>query len=100
MRSVKLLHRLLSFGLSLFASKDGLAVSVKSQRCDLDVGWVNGQLGLLSVDLLLDELFDVDAPSAAVAGLDLSGTALVSSAHDLDCVAFADGDGPHVVFRF
>ena len=61
---------------------------------------MDGQLSLLSVDLLLDQLFDVDAPSAAVAGLDLSRTALVSSAHDLDSVAFADGDGPHVVFRF
>ena len=100
-RSVKLLHLLvLSIGLSLFASNDGLAVGVKSQSGDFDVGRVDGELCLLAINLLLDQLFDVDAESATVHRLNLARTALVGSAQDLHGVAFADGDRTHVVFRF
>ena len=102
-RSVKLLHLLvlvLSIGLSLFASENCFAISIKSQSGDFDVGRVDGELRLLAVDLLLDQLFDVDAPSAAVAGLNLAGTTLVGAAHNLDCITLAYGDATYVVFRF
>ena len=90
----------LSIGLSLFASNDGLAVGVKSQSGDFDVGRVDREFCLLAVDLLLDQLFDVDAESATVHRLNLARTALVGSAHDLHSVTLANGDRTHVVFRF
>lgn len=53
--------------------------------------------GRLTVGLLSDDLFDVEAPFLSVDRLDLALTALKGSAHDLDGVTFADGDGSHVV---
>ena len=50
-----------------------------------------------TVGLLSDDLFDVEGPSLSVDGLNLALTALEGSAHDLDGVTLADGDGTNVV---
>ena len=51
----------------------------------------------LTVGLLSDDLFDVEAPFLSVDSLDLALTALAGAAHDLDGVALADGDSADVV---
>ena len=99
-RSVKFLHGLLIIGLSLFACKHGLAIGIESKSSDLQVGCVEGNLSLLSVDLLLDKLLNVNAPSAAVNSLDFATLALVEPAHDLDSITLANWNGTHVVFCF
>jgi hypothetical protein len=83
---------------SEFASEHLLAVRVESQSGDLEVGCIEWHLGLLSVDLLLSNLLDVDAPAATVHGLDLASAALVGTASDLDGVTLAHWEGTHGVF--
>ena len=46
----------------------------------------------LTVGLLSDDLFDVEAPSLSVDSLNLALSALKSSTHDLHGVTLADGD--------
>ena len=53
--------------------------------------------GVLTVGLIFDDLFDVEAPFLSVDSLDLALTALAGAAHDLDGVTLADGDGTNVV---
>ena len=53
--------------------------------------------GRLTVGLLSDDLFDVEGPFLSVDGLDLALSALELTAHDLDGVALADGDGADFV---
>jgi len=100
-RSVKFLHLfVLVLGVlsSELASEHLLAVRVESQSGDLEVGCIERHLGLLSVDLLLGNLLDVDAPAATVHSLDLASTALVGAASDLDGVSLAHWEGTHGVF--
>ena len=103
MYSVKLLHLLvlvLSIGLSLFASKNFLAIFIKSQGSDLEVGCVKRYLSLLAVDFLLNQFLNVDAPAAAVHSLNFARTTFVGSAHNLDSITLAYWNGTHVVFLF
>ena len=53
--------------------------------------------GVLTVGLIFDDLFDVEGPFLSVDGLDLALSALELTAHDLDGVALADGDGADFV---
>jgi len=78
---------------TLLAGEESLAVLVKSEVGDLDVGGVDGDLSLLSVHLLLDEFLDVDAPLATVTFSDLAFTVLVGSTDNHDSVAGSDGNG-------
>ena len=84
-------------GVSLLAGEEILAVLVKSQVGDDAVAGVDRDFSLLSVHLLLHELLNVDAPSAAVNFSDFAFTVLVGSANDLDGVSISDGDGPGLV---
>ena len=52
---------------------------------------------VLTVGLIFDDLFDVEGPFLSVDGLDLALSALELTAHDLDGVALADGDGADFV---
>ena len=85
-------------GVSLLASEESLAVLVKSERSDDDVGWVNGDVCLLAVGLLFDDFLNVDAPPSAVNFSYLAFTVLVGANHDLDGVSVADGDAAHAIF--
>ena len=87
----------LLLGDSLLSLKECLSVLVELELSDQDVAGVNGDLGLLSVGLLSDDLFDVEAPLLSVDSLDLALTTLAASAHDLHGVTLADGDCAHVV---
>lgn len=51
----------------------------------------------LTVGLLSDDLFDVEAPSLSVDGLNLTLSALEVATHDLDGVTLADGNGADFV---
>ena len=51
----------------------------------------------LTISFLLGDLFDVEAPSAAVDGLNLSFTTLEGSSHDFDGITLANGDGSYFV---
>ena len=88
---------MLVVGISLLTSEEILAVLVKSEVGNLDVGGVDGDLGLLSVHLLFDKFLNVNAPSTAVNFSDFAFTVLVGSANDLDGVSISDGDGPGLV---
>lgn len=55
---------------------------------------------LLTVGLLLGELFNVDSPFLSIDGENLALSALEGSSHDLDGVSLADGDGAHFVLCF
>ena len=82
----------LLLGDSLLSLKECLSVLVELELSDQDVAGVNGDLGLLSVGLLSDDLFDVEAPLLSVDSLDLAFSSLLGSTHDLDSVALADGN--------
>ena len=97
MRSVHLFHLVLVASGSLLAVEEGLAILVKSEVGDDAVGGVDGDLSLLSVHLLLDELLNVDAPFTTVNFSDLALTVLVGSTDDLDGVTIADGDGAGLI---
>ena len=53
---------------------------------------MEGDLGLLTVRLLLQQLLDVDAPSATVHLRDLALKTLAGASDNLHGVAMADGD--------
>ena len=82
---------------ALLACEQSLAVLIEFKGGDFAVGRVDGDLGLLTVDLLLNQFVDVDAPSAAVDGDDLSFATLVSSTENLDRITLTDGDGTSLV---
>ena len=77
----------------LLALKESLAVFVKLESGDDTVGRVNGELRLLSIDLLSGHLVNIDAPSSAVNAHDLTLTIGVSSADNFNAITLADGDG-------
>jgi len=85
---------------SLLALKHGLAVLVELERGDDDVGGVDRELDLLGVSLFPHDFLNVDAPSSAVDGNDLTFTALVGATHDLDLITLAHGDGANFVLLF
>ena len=58
---------------------------------------MDGDLGLLSIHLFLNELLNVDAPSAAVNFSDFALTVFVGSTDDLDSVTIANRDGAGLV---
>merc|ERR1711924_14027 len=62
------------------------SIFVKFQLGDFTVGWVDGDLDLRAVLLVLDHFLDMDAPSASVNGEDLTRLAFdtVFSASFLD----------------
>ncbi len=74
-----------------------LAILVEMQLCDFDVGGVDGDGDRLAIDLVLVDLFNVDAPFEAVDLHDLALAALPRAARDLDNVVLADGHGIHAV---
>ena len=78
---------------SLLALKEGLAVLVELKGNDGAVAGVDWDVCLLSVELLLDDLLNVNASASAVHGGDLTLTALVGASENLDRVALTDGDG-------
>jgi len=82
---------------SLLAGEESLTVLIKSEVGNLAVGGVDGDLGLLSVHLLLDEFLNVDAPSATVDLSDLAFAVLVGSSDNLDGVTITDGDGTGLI---
>jgi hypothetical protein len=82
---------------ALLAFEELLAVFIKFEGDDLAVGGVDGDLRLLSVDLLLHDLVDVDAPSAAVHRHNFAFTVLVCASQDFHAVALAYGDGADFV---
>ena len=84
-------------GVTLLTGQESFAVLVEAQVGDLDVGGVDGNLGLLAVCLLFDEFLNVDAPSAAVHFGHLAFTVLVRAAHNLHSVAVAHGDAARLV---
>ena len=88
---------MLGASVSLLAGEESLTVLIKSEVGDLAVGGVDGDLGLLSVHLLLDEFLNVDAPSATVDFSDLTFTVLVGSADNHDGVTITDGDGTGLI---
>ena len=90
--SVHVLHLVLVVGISLLTSEEVFTVLVKSQVGHLNVGGMDGDLGLLSVHLLLDEFLNVNAPFAAVNFSDLTLTVLQRPANDLHSVAITNGD--------
>ena len=83
---------------SLLAGEDCLAVFVKSKRSDDHVGWVDWEVGLLSVGLFFHDLLNVDAPLPAVDFSYFALAVLVGAAHDLDGVAVAHGNAADIVF--
>ena len=83
---------------SLLASEDSLAVLVKSKRCDDYVGWVDWEVGLLTVSLFLHDFLNVDAPLSAVDFSYFAFTVLVGATHDFDGVTVAHGDAADFVF--
>ena len=99
LHSVHLFHLVLVASGSLLAVEKGLAVLVETQVGDNAVAGVDGDLGLLAVHLLLNELLNVDAPFATVNFSDFALTVLVGSADDLDGVAVAHGDGASRILR-
>ena len=88
---------MLVVSISLLTGEESLTVLVKSEVGDLAVGGVDGDLGLLSVHLLLDEFLNVDAPSATVDLSDLTFAVLVGSSDNLDGVTITDGDGTGLI---
>ena len=83
---------------SLLAGEDSLAVFVKSKCSDDNVGWVNWEVGLLTVSLFLHDFLNVDAPFSAVDFSYFAFTVLVGSTHDFDGVTVANGDAADIVF--
>ena len=82
---------------ALLALEQLLAVLIEFKGGDFAVGGVDGDLGLLTVDLLLNHFVDVDTPSAAVDAHDLAFTTLVSATENLDRITLTDGDGTRLV---
>lgn len=82
---------------ALLLFEDALAVFIKLESGDHAVGWVNGDLGLLTVRLLFNDFLNVNASASAVHGLDFAFVALEVADHDLDLVTLADGDGAHFI---
>ena len=82
---------------TLLALEQLLAVLVEFKCGDFAVGGVDRDLGLLTVDLLLNHFVDVDTPSATVHRHDLAFTTLVSSTENLDRITLTDGDGARLV---
>ena len=80
--------------MGVLSSKDCFSIFVKFQLGDFTVGWVNGDLDLRSVLLVLDHFLNMDAPSASVNGEHLSGLAFHSvfggSLLDEDGVSLSD----------
>ena len=83
---------------SLLAGEDSLAVLVKSKCSDDNVGWVNWEVGLLTVSLFLHDFLNVDAPLSAVDFSYFAFTVLVGSTHDFDGATVANGDAADIVF--
>lgn len=88
-----LLLLVLAGGTGLLALKESLAVFVKLESGDDTVGRVNGELRLLSIDLLSGHLVNIDAPSSAVNAHDFALTIGVSSTNNFNAITLADGDG-------
>ena len=95
--SVHLSNLVLVASGSLLAIEECLAVLVETQVGHNAVAGVDGDLSLLSVRLLLDELLNVDAPFAAVNFSDFALTILVGSADNLDGVTVANRDGAGLI---
>ena len=96
---VKLLVLVLS-GNALLLFEDAFAVFIKLESGDHAVGWVDGDLGLLTVRLLFNDFLNVNASASAVHGLDFAFLTLEVADDDLDLVTFADGDGAHFILGF
>merc|ERR1719199_2058116 len=86
---------------SVLSGEEGLSRLVELQLSDFTVGWVNWDLNLLSVLLILDDLFNMDAPSSSVDGKNLSRFVLNSTfgttTFNLDRVSLSYWDGSAVV---
>lgn len=96
-RSVHLFHIVLVTSVSLLAAKEVLAVVVKTQGSDHNVGGVDGDLGLLTVGLFSVNLLNVDAVSTAVDLSDLAFLVFVAATNNLHSVSVANRDRPTLV---
>jgi hypothetical protein len=83
--------------LAVLSLKGGLAALVELKSGDHAVAGVDGELGLLTVLLLLNDFLNVNASASAVDRLDLALGVLLVADHNLDLVALADGEGAHIV---
>ena len=52
---------------------------------------------MLTVGLFFNDLFDMEAPSASIDGLNFTFTTSKSASDDLDGITLANGDGSHFV---
>lgn len=97
--SVHLFHLVLVTSVSLLAVEKGLAVLVETKVGHNAVAGVDGDLGLLSVHLLLNQLLNMDAPFATVNFSDFALTVLVGPTDDFDGVAITNGNRAGLVLR-
>ena len=70
-----------------------LAVAVELEGSDHAVAWVNWDVGLLTVGLLLNDFLNVNASASAVDTLDLALVTLELADDNLDLVVLAHGEG-------
>ena len=102
-RSVHLAHLLVFIfrgSDSLLPFEEGFAVLIELEAGHNAVAGVNGELGLLSVGLLLHDFLNVYASAATVHSLNLAFAAFEGASHDLDLISLADGDGADFVLSF
>ena len=83
--------------LAVLVLKGGLAALVELKSGDHAVAGVDGELGLLTVLLLLNDFLNVNASASAVDGLNLTLGVLLVTNDNLDLVALADGEGADIV---
>ncbi len=88
----------LELAADLGAGQDVLAVLIKLELGDDDVGRVQAQGHGLAGDLVAGDALDVDDVFHAVDGGDLALTALVGAAGDKDLVVLADGDAADLLY--
>lgn len=82
---------------ALLLFEDAFAVLVELEGSDHAVAGVDGDLGLLTVELVSHDFLNVNASASAVNGLNFALTTLVVASQDLDLVTDANGDGANFV---
>ena len=94
---VNLLVLVLGVLAALLLFEDSLAVLIKLKSSDDTVAWVDWNVGLLTVGLLLNDFLNVNASASAVDRVDFAFVVTEAADHDLDLVALADWDGADLV---
>ena len=95
---IKVGHVLLSVlaGLGSLALEEVLSVLVELEVHNLDLGSVQTQLVVGTVDLILGESLNVDDPLLSVHLSDLSLSTLMSTTDNLHLISLDHGDGVHL----